>query len=87
MIVAAAYQYRWTDTDHEWSLSPSAEAMAKAKDREPSRFVFEPLYRHCSPEFFALLREAAEEIQPFNRMQGLYDRIEAALVLASEGAK
>lgn len=82
---AAAYRYRWTDTDREWSLSDSAEAMLKAKEREPSTFLFEPLYTHGSSEILALLAEAAEEIQPFNSMADLYDRIEAALGRATGG--
>ena len=34
-------------------------------------------------ELVALLREAGEEIQPFNRMADLYDRIETLLAKAS----
>ncbi len=37
----------------------------------------------AAPELLALLREAAEEIQPFNRMADLSERIEAAIAKAT----
>ena len=69
-LEVVARRYRWTDTDNEWSLTPSKIAVENSKRIDPGFFLFEALTPAEPAE--ARIRELTLERDSYRTSEGRY---------------